>query len=251
MRLLRINMLFWAVAAAGVPAAVRGQVEEVSRDAQAQGRQAFRSAPPFPWYDSSSDTLRPIRLPAEPGPATSPGTAGGGGRAAGPGRALNVLAWSVLLVALGLLVLLLVRAYRERERRAVPPGGARRAETDAADHLRLEELPYLARRAQRDLLGQAQRCYQAGDYGEAIVYLFSYQLVELDRRGLLRLDKGKTNRQYVRELRHHRTLAELLTQTMVGFEAVYFGNHGLDRAGFEACWHRLGEFQAQAQAVPA
>ena len=51
-----------------------------------------------------------------------------------------------------------------------------------------------------DLLAEARRHYQAGNYGAAIVYLFSFQLVQLDRRQIIQLAKGKTNRQYLREV---------------------------------------------------
>ena len=52
-----------------------------------------------------------------------------------------------------------------------------------------------------DYLDEAQRLYRNGDYAQAIIYLFSHQLLQLDRRHWLRLVKGKTNRQYLREVR--------------------------------------------------
>ena len=73
------------------------------------------------------------------------------------------------------------------------------------------------------LLGQAREYYLAENYDEAIIFLFSYELVELDRRSLIRLAVGKTNRQYLRELGARTALASLLGQTMVAFEDVYFG----------------------------
>ena len=38
-----------------------------------------------------------------------------------------------------------------------------------------------------------------GNFNQAIIYYYSYQLVTLDRRQVIRLAKGKTNRQYLRE----------------------------------------------------
>ena len=43
-----------------------------------------------------------------------------------------------------------------------------------------------------------------GDYGMAIIYAYAYQLVELDQHHAIQLRKGKTNRQYLRELRRSR-----------------------------------------------
>ena len=112
----------------------------------------------------------------------------------------------------------------------------------AAD--RIEALPFLRQRAQTDLLGQARLHYEQGNYGEAIIYLFSHELVELDRANLIRLAQGKTNRQYLREARTHEPLRAILEHTMVTFEGVFFGRQPLDRAGFESCWRQLAEFDA-------
>ena len=73
--------------------------------------------------------------------------------------------------------------------------------------------------------------------------LFSYLLVEMDQHQLIRLAKGKTNRQYLREIGRRRSLRGLVERTMIAFEAVFFGHHGLDREGFEACWSQVAEFQ--------
>ncbi len=66
----------------------------------------------------------------------------------------------------------------------------------------------------------------------------------------MRLAKGKTNRQYLREAGRERPLASLLERTMVTFEDVFFGRRALDREGFEICWNQLDQFErlvAQAQ----
>ena len=64
--------------------------------------------------------------------------------------------------------------------------------------------------------------HQLGNYGEAIIYLFSYQLVRLDRSQLIRLAKGKTNRQYLGELQSASPLKRMLAQSMSSFEDVFF-----------------------------
>ena len=98
---------------------------------------------------------------------------------------------------------------------------------------------------------QARTHYEQGNYSEAIIYLFSYELVELDRSALIRLAKGKTNRQYLREAAATRSMKPLLERTMVTFEDVFFGRRTLDRSGFEACWKQLDEFQSLLAGVPA
>jgi hypothetical protein len=101
---------------------------------------------------------------------------------------------------------------------------------------RLEDLPFPLEPIDGDLLSAARRASEHGKYDHAIVLLFSYQLLELDRRQRIRLAKGKTNRQYLRELGARPQLAELLTTSMVAFEDVFFGGHSLDRERFEGCW---------------
>ena len=71
---------------------------------------------------------------------------------------------------------------------------------DDGDAARIESLPFPVAAGRLDLLAEARRHYQAGNYGAAIVYLFSFQLVQLDKRQIIRLAKGKTNRQYLREV---------------------------------------------------
>ena len=70
----------------------------------------------------------------------------------------------------------------------------------------------------RDLLAAARACYEAGDYGMAIIYAYAYQLMELDQRHAIQLRKGKTNRQYLRKFRTKPRLRELLRDTMLAFE---------------------------------
>ncbi len=86
-------------------------------------------------------------------------------------------------------------------------------------------------------------CRQQGDYGRAIVFLFSHELVQLDKHGRIRLARGKTNRQYLRR-------DSILGRPSEGwssrrrsmFEDVFFGHHTLERPAFEACWSQLPEF---------
>ena len=63
----------------------------------------------------------------------------------------------------------------------------------------------------------------------------------------IRLTRGKTNRQYLREIRRRPRLVELLEMTMIAFEDVFFGHHALGRARFESCYHRLDEFETQVR----
>lgn len=192
------------------------------------GHEAFEQGR-YTWYDAERDTLRPLTLP--PTPAKRKPLEFDGGF-------LRYLAWGILAAALAALAAFIVYSVRNRTGRLVDPKKAAPAHRAA-----VESLPFMADRSRGNLLGEARRHYQQGNYSEAIIYLFSYQLVELDRFALIRLAKGKTNRQYLRELGKSPPLRPPLELTMTAFEDVFFGRRALDRAGFEACWSQLPLFE--------
>jgi hypothetical protein len=221
------------------------------RDASvAAGRDALdRWIWEYPWYDAETDDVRAVEV-SEPWHLKWEwfwdwldglfGTGVGGG---GSISWLKWLIWSGMAAVLIVLVYFLVRAFLIGK--GAPSGAAAHdaASEKAELKRRVEALPPGARRPS-DLLGEARWHYERGNYREAIVYLFSHQLVELDKNQLIRLAKGKTNRQYLRELGRRIPLRRLLQQTMVAFEEVFFGNYAINRPRFESIWSRLGEFEA-------
>ena len=61
------------------------------------------------------------------------------------------------------------------------------------------------------------------------------------------LAKGKTNRQYLRELQARADMAPLLATSMVAFEDVFFGGHSLSRERYEECWQKAMQLLESAQ----
>jgi hypothetical protein len=231
-----------------------GVVARAAEDAAVTaGREALQGRTRFPWYDAQQDAVRRIdvRPPKEtaehrgstwqadpfPEPVSSPSF---GWDWSGLRAVVQALLWSGLLGLLAWLIYFLIRSYL-RQHSAVeaeePPEPDRGGEQDM-----IESLPFEIARPQTDLLAEARRLYESGMYAQAVVYLFSYQLVRLDRSQQIRLARGKTNRQYLRELQPRPDLRGLLERTMVVFEEVFFGHYPLDRAGFERCWEGLDEF---------
>ena len=202
------------------------------------GKKAFDRWFGFPWYDEAQDQLKPIPIRIS------------NFRPSYSFDWLNGVAWLVLALVLVGLAYLIIMAYIGRE-----TGGAQQADGaprhSPVEVSALEALPFPVRRPTSNLLEEARRQYELGNFGEAIIYLFSHELVELDRHQLIRLTKGKTNRQYLRELGASRPLAGVLEATMVLFEGVFFGKRGLERSEFETVWQRLGDFnQLVAEANP-
>lgn len=205
-------------------------------DPVAGGREALDHWYGYPWYDPQTDGLRRVELSEpwnwdwlDPYLQWIPSF---------PTSLLQWAAWCVIGVALAALVYFLVRAFRQREGRA-----AVREEEPVGTIDRIEALPVPLPNLRADLLAEARRCFEQGDFTQAIAYYFSYQLVRLDRRHMIRLERGKTNRQYLREVGQRGPIRGLLEQTMNTFEEVYFGHRPIDRVGFETCWARRDEFE--------
>lgn len=223
------------------------------------GREALRSSGRVPWYDRQRDALRPVPITLPPGdpanrgsrwemmgddPTSSP--AGRRGDASWLNTVLEAVGWIALIGLLVALTIVLVRAYLRSERRKALIESESAALPARTDSERIENLPFPVA-AHGDFLVEARRCYEAGEFSQAIVFLFSYQLVRLDREQFLHLTRGKTNRQYLRELRPHAGLSQMFATTMTRFEEVFFGKHPLDRPRFEECWLQLDAFHALLQ----
>ena len=215
----------------------------VADDAAEAGRKALDHWWGYPWYDSSSDGVQRIDVSPPPDYSWLFGWLRDL-RLSLPETLLDWVVWIALILLLCALVYLLVRAFRRRAGgRATGGAGDEVAEDDAQ---RIESLPFPVDGSRLDLLEQARLRYEQGNYGQALVYLFSFQLVQLDKRQLIRLTKGKTNRQYLREMGPRWNLRRLVEQTMVAFEDFFFGNRAIDRGRFESCWSRLDEFRMLA-----
>jgi hypothetical protein len=228
---LLLAMLAFALCCTALPLlAAEGEPTAESTDWPIEAaRDALTPARDFPWYDAAKDELRPITLREPFQPFRF------------PRLPLNWLFYTVIGLLLAGIVYWLLRIYWETRGSKVRTDP--RQSERVMDAEQVEALPFMADRSRDDLLGEARRHYQLGNYSEAIIYLFSYELVELDKSALIQLAKGKTNRQYLREAGPSRPLGGLLEMTIVTFEDVFFGRRPLDRGGFDACWQRLDEFQ--------
>ena len=217
------------------------------------GGESLRESGTYPWYDASEDGVKAIPLAssseADSANRNSKWTAQPS--AATPGRIprisflgglLNWVGITLLIVFLALIAWLIAKAFLRDE---ISEGVARKVIETSRDVDRVEALPFKLRTPTGNFLDEARRLYEAGDYSEAIIYFFSYQLVELDRHHLIRLAKGKTNRQYLREVRPRPNLHSLLGVTIVAFEDSFFGRKKISREQFEHCWSRLDEFQSE------
>ena len=219
-------------------------------------RDSLASSGTFPWYDRQEDAPRPLRLrtveddsenrasdwnPSAPSTRMRrmPNISWLGG-------ILYVMGLTALVALLVLAVVFIARAFLSSE--VTETAGSKVVET-GQDVDRVEHLPFQLRKPTGDFLSEARRLYEAGDYSQAILYLYSHFLVQLDKQQVIRLAKGKTNRQYLRETRPRPVLYQILEITMVSFEDVFFGHHKISRQQFEASWNRLADFDAELTRV--
>ncbi|QEG40691.1 DUF4129 domain-containing protein [Roseimaritima ulvae] len=210
------------------------------------------------WYDSETQQLRPVTVRERIDDASNrnsrwlpkpervsranPAAGGGGGGATGVGTssASNIIGWVLMTFLAVLMIGVLVYFFSKGEMEVdIGAGKRRKTRHDPFDQdltERMEQLPVEVRQQGSDMRGEAERRMRAGDFDTAIIYLFGHQLLQLDRYQMLRLSRGKTNRQYVREANASGESGRILQQTVDSFEASYFGRHAVTASRFEFLW---------------
>lgn len=216
------------------------------------------------WYDAESGQIVPIpvvpqtddsmhrdsrwlpqakRVAKPSTPTTSGGTTGGGtGGLFGSGLSVgNLLGWMLLIAIVAGAIALLLFAISKTEADLTSTKGRKSASVlKASDEQileRMKHLPAELRRSDVNLRSEAERLMREGHFDQAIILLFGHQLLLLDRVGMLRLNRGKTNRRYVRETRRaDRDAARRLKDTVHAFERSYFGRHSITAQQFQELW---------------
>lgn len=157
--------------------------------------------------------------------------------------------WSYLI--LGALVVLMLIALVFALRRSgfftVRPSRSKPIDLAERDSLKVTDLPFELEQTQVGLLAQADEYRRRGDYSKAMVYLFSHLLVELDSSGLIRLERGKTNRSYLRELAPHKRIEAHMHLAVRWFEHVFFGKNAMDAVAFDRLRERVPEMESWMQ----
>jgi hypothetical protein len=197
------------------------------------GREALDRWTDYPWYDDAADDVRPVGVPPPPPQEKEATVPKSDVSLAGA----EVIAWVVVGVAIVAIVGALIYAILQSE-----ASSPRHKQQTTASSVDLEALPVPIAAADSDLLAEARRLYGQGDFAKAMIYLYSHLLLRLDKGQLIRLAKGKTNRQYLREVSGRKSLAEYFESAMHTFESAFFGRHELPRDEFEAAWRRVDDF---------
>jgi hypothetical protein len=163
-------------------------------------------------------------------------------------------AWRVLLILLIALIVFTTLYVLARlgvlPSYSKPKKSSLRGEDIEQQKAKISDLPFEMEQPVGGLRAQAERFRAEGDCSKAMMYLFSYLLVELDSKHCIRLERGKTNGGYLRDLRSRPWLQSYMQRAAVAFEWVYFGRHSLDATTFDALWDQLTTFESQITLVP-
>jgi hypothetical protein len=92
---------------------------------------------------------------------------------------------------------------------------------------------------------KAQTLSKGGDYRSAVRYLYLSSLLLLDERGILRYDRSKTNREYLRSVANAPELAKPLGEVIEVFDNVWYGYHSLEEESFRKYSDRVEELKGK------
>ena len=161
----------------------------------------------------------------------------------------EVLFWTLVGAAVLALVGAIFWALRQTARGGVGKEKEKKARQDR--ERRLEALAPEARERVDDLGTAAENALAAGDLRLALIFFFSWLIVESDKRGLLRARRGKTNREYWLELVVNPGVRTIYKATMDAFERVYFGGRTISREEFDDVWRLREPFVAAMERLDA
>ena len=165
-------------------------VKKNDRWAVKAARDGLRESNSYPWYDAEEDNLRQLEFePSIPPPEARDWELNlpqwqtqrrNWNWNMSFWEGMQWVVWALLVIFLVGSIVALIRVIWQRDRFSGRISAASRQEALAREAEQIENLPFPVQRPQTDLLGEARHNYELGNYGEAIMYLFSYQLVHLD-----------------------------------------------------------------------
>ena len=94
-------------------------------------------------------------------------------------------------------------------------------------------------------LQRAEALSRGGNYRNAVRYLYLSALLLLDERGLLRYDRSRTNREYLRTVSDSPALIQPLRTVIEIFDRVWYGFEPIDAQTYQEYVERVGELRKQ------
>ena len=94
---------------------------------------------------------------------------------------------------------------------------------------------------------RAQTLSGQGDYRNAVRYLYLSSLLILDEQGLLRYDRSRTNREYLRSISSRPQLAEPLREVIDVFDRVWYGFDSVDEETYQSYVQHVDELREKPE----
>lgn len=96
-------------------------------------------------------------------------------------------------------------------------------------------------------LKRAETLSTQGDYRNAIRYLYLSSLLVLDEQGLMRYDRSRTNREYLRSASSNPELAKPLRDVIDVFDRVWYGFETVDEQTYQSYVRRVDELREKKE----
>lgn len=94
---------------------------------------------------------------------------------------------------------------------------------------------------------RAQTLSEKGDYRNAIRYLYLSSLLVLDEQGLLRYDRSRTNREYLRSISSKPDLMNPLRDVIDVFDRVWYGYESVDENTYQSYIRQVDELREKKE----
>ena len=99
----------------------------------------------------------------------------------------------------------------------------------------------------RAAMQRAQTLSSQGDYRNAVRYLYLSSLLILDEQGLLRYDRSRTNREYLRSVSSQPELAGSLRDVIDVFDRVWYGFESVDDEAYRSYVKHVDELREKPE----
>jgi hypothetical protein len=96
-------------------------------------------------------------------------------------------------------------------------------------------------------LQRAETLSMQGDYRNAVRYLYLSSLLVLDEQGLLRYDRSRTNREYLRSVSSKPALAKPLRDVIDVFDRVWYGFENVDEQTYQSYVRHVDELREKKE----
>ena len=96
-------------------------------------------------------------------------------------------------------------------------------------------------------LKRAETLSMQGDYRNAVRYLYLSSLLVLDEQGLLRYDRSRTNREYLRSVSSKPELAKPLHDVIEVFDRVWYGFENVDEQTYQSYVRHVDELREKKE----